>query len=93
MFPKLIKRRQVAEAPVEDAMEAYAHWRQECMLVGDAYGRWAGAPAPDARLAFAAYVAALDREEQAEKLYANLIGQASRPVADESHRGGWAVRA
>ena len=82
MYSRLKKRRRQAEEQIKErvvgaAMAAYVDWRAECMWVGDAYERWVIAPAADAGLAFAAYVAALDREEQAEKLYANLIGRAS----------------
>ena len=83
-MPRLIKRRKAAkeliqERLVGDVMEAYADWREESMSVGEAYGRWAGAPVADAPLAFAAYVAALDREQRAEERYAFLIGRAGLP--------------
>ena len=82
MYFRLKKRGcQVEEQPedpvVGAAMDAYIHWRAECIWVGDAYERWTSAPAADAWLAFAAYVAALDGEEQAGRLYADLVGRAS----------------
>jgi hypothetical protein len=51
---------QVKERLVDDAMDAYIDWREECISVGEAYGRWASAQADDAQVAFAGYVAALD---------------------------------
>jgi hypothetical protein len=42
---------------VDEAADAYVDWREECLAVWDAYGRWTGAPTVDARLAFAAYKA------------------------------------
>ena len=68
----------IKERLVDDAMQAYAHWLEECMLVGDSHGRWGSAPAADARLAFVACVAALDREQQAAKRDASLWTVASQ---------------
>ncbi len=95
---RLIKRRQVAQDSikkhsVDEVIEAYVDWRNECMSVGDAYDRWTSAPTTDARLAFASYMAALDREEQAERLYAKLIGRVGGPVTDEDHREERTARA
>ena len=67
---------------VDEAMEAYIDWREECAVVWDAYDRWASAPAVDAAAAFSAYLAALDREECASHAYADLaarIAAAKRP--------------
>ena len=36
---------------VDEAVDAYVDWREECLVVWDAYGRWTGAPTVDARLA------------------------------------------
>jgi hypothetical protein len=60
---------------VDEAVDAYAEWRDECVAVRDAYGRWKSAPRADAPLAFAAYTAALDIEEQASVVYAGAIGR------------------
>jgi hypothetical protein len=57
---------------VEAAVDAYVDWREECLAVQDAYDRWTHAPIPDARWAFVAYRAALDREERASEAYAAL---------------------
>jgi hypothetical protein len=58
---------------VDEAMQAYVDWREECIAVWDAYGCWAAAGGTDAALAFVAYTAALDREERASEIYADLI--------------------
>jgi hypothetical protein len=58
---------------VDDAVIAYAEWREECMEVWNAYGSWASAAPEDVRRAHAAYRAALDREEAAAKVYAGLM--------------------
>jgi hypothetical protein len=60
---------------VDDVIDAYVDWREECLFVWDAYCRWAAAPQADATLAFAAYAAALDREERASAYYAGRISR------------------
>lgn len=60
---------------VDDAMDAYVAWREECGRVWDAYRRCLSTVRADAALAFPAYVAALDREERASEVYADLINQ------------------
>jgi hypothetical protein len=65
---------------VDEAVDAYADWREECVAVWDAYGRWKSAPRADAPLAFAAFTAALDIEEQASVVYASAIGRVGHPV-------------
>jgi hypothetical protein len=66
--------------PVDEAIDAYFEWREECVAVWDAFGRWKSAPRADAPLAFAAYTAALDIEEQASVVYASTIGRVGHPV-------------
>ena len=58
---------------INDALDAYVDWHRECEAVQNAYRAWSGAPSVDAALAFDAYQGALDREEQAAKVYAGLI--------------------
>ena len=58
---------------LDDAVYAYVDWRDECTTVWHAYRRWAKASTADAALAFGAYTAALDREESAAKVYAELM--------------------
>jgi hypothetical protein len=65
---------------VDEAAHAYVDWRKECLAVWDAYGRWTGARTVDARLAFAAYKAALEIEEQACAFYASVIRRAGNLV-------------
>ena len=65
---------QVHKKLVDEAIEAYVGWREESAEVWDAYVRWARAPKIDAAGAFAAYRAALDREECASHAYADLLG-------------------
>ena len=68
---------------VDQAVDAYVDWREEGASVWDAYERWACAPVADALFAFAAYQAAIDREERAADVYAGLlarVGAASSAV-------------
>jgi hypothetical protein len=58
---------------VDEAMDAYIAWREECVGVWDAFGRWASAPRSDAAAAFSGYCAALDREECASNVLADAL--------------------
>ena len=69
---------QVDKQLVDEAMEAYVDWREECAGVWAAYERWAGAPVADTAGAFSAYRAALDREECASDAYADLLARIAR---------------
>jgi hypothetical protein len=60
---------------VDDAVDAYVDWREECVAVWGAYERWALGLARDARSAFSAYQAALNREERASGVYRRLVIQ------------------
>jgi hypothetical protein len=66
---------------VDEAMDAYVDWREECVRVWDAYHGWLTAVRADAALAFRAYLAALDREERASEVYAGLISELDSVVA------------
>ncbi|MEA2321139.1 MAG: hypothetical protein QOD81_989 [Solirubrobacteraceae bacterium] len=58
---------------LDEAMDAYVDWRQQCIAVSNAYAGWTAAQATDAALAFAVYVAALHREERAAQVYGSTI--------------------
>jgi hypothetical protein len=57
---------------VDEAMNAYAGWRDQCGAVELAYGHWATSRGSDAAVWYTAYSAALDREERAAERYARL---------------------
>jgi hypothetical protein len=61
-------------------IDLYVEWREECSAVQLAYERWRDASRDDGAAAFAAYKAALDREQRASDVYAALIRQAMSPV-------------
>jgi hypothetical protein len=69
---------QVDKQLIDEATDAYVDWREECTEVWNAYERWTHARKTDAAGAFAAYRAALDREESASRAYADLLATAFR---------------
>ena len=72
-------KRQSREELLDEAVDAYVDWREESTGVWDAYERWRRAPAGDAPFAFSAYCAAVDREERASSVYADLMTRAAVP--------------
>ena len=58
---------------IDELLQSYVSWREECHGVRLAYRRWDGATRAEGRLAYAGYVAALDREEHAARAYAGHI--------------------
>jgi hypothetical protein len=58
---------------VDLLLEAYVAWREQCQVVWDAYQLWADADRRDGRLAHAGYLAALDWEEHAARIYADQL--------------------
>jgi hypothetical protein len=64
---------QIQPEQADELIALYCDWREECALVQAAYERFSGSSGPDRGLAFAAYAAALEREESAAALYAAHI--------------------
>jgi hypothetical protein len=62
----------------DEIIDLYLDWREEAAAVGDACGRWAAAPAGEEDRWFAAYTAALDREEAAARRYADVLANGER---------------
>ena len=63
--------RTVAQA----AMDAYRDWCQQCSEVSAAYRCWADADESEWQRAWKVYEVALDREQRASSLYADLVEQ------------------
>jgi hypothetical protein len=59
--------------PTNRLAVAYVGWREACRFVDDAYRSWVGATRPDQPIAFGHYTAALDAEERAANVYADLV--------------------
>jgi hypothetical protein len=62
---------------VDEAVERYVDWREASTDVTEAYGNWSNAPAADGAMSFAAYRAALDREQSAATLYSAVLDRAT----------------
>jgi hypothetical protein len=58
---------------LDDPVVAYTEWRTECRGVWTAYREWTNAHKADGALAYAAYAAALDREDAAASAYSRLV--------------------
>jgi hypothetical protein len=82
---------------VDRLIEAYVSWREACLEVGEAYGSWTSETGPGATSAFGRYMAALDREERAAEVYAELIRRAGQlsltrhDPAETLGRAAWGV--
>jgi hypothetical protein len=54
---------------VDELLDLYVSWREESSAVAASYENWSAAERRDNRLAFSAYLAAVDREEHAAATY------------------------
>lgn len=77
--------------PIDVVMEIYGDWRNASATLEEAYRRWSSAPEPDRGLAFAAYRAALDREECASIVYADQCARVRTHLEAAGSRGHKAV--
>lgn len=68
---------------VDELFERYISWREESDAVQLAYQRWVDSTQGESWVAYGAYVAALDREEQAARTYADHI-ERFRWISDQS---------
>jgi hypothetical protein len=71
---------------IDEMLERYISWREECCAVRIAYQRWADSGRSERGLAYAGYLAALDREERAAQTYAGLVQRISRIVGTAACR-------
>lgn len=58
---------------VDSLMDGYVTWREECAAVAASYQNWVRSDRQMRELAYDAYLAALDREEDAASAYQRLI--------------------
>jgi hypothetical protein len=65
----------IDERVLDEAIDSYVAWREECDVVRDAYERWTQASGADAAWAFAEYQAALDREGRIAEVYGDLMAR------------------
>jgi hypothetical protein len=66
------------ERLVDQAIESYVEWREECATIEVAYRCWSSERGTERSMSFAAYTAALDREERAATVYADAVGRVKR---------------
>jgi hypothetical protein len=76
MLPRAFRRAALLDA----AHDAYADWAEESLAVERLYARWCGAPRDGRARAFAGYAAALEREERAAQVYADMVRMAAAYV-------------
>lgn len=62
---------------VDELMDHYVSWREACAAVSAAYEGYERAPRHEQRLAFGAYLAALDREALAAGTYQGAVQRIS----------------
>jgi hypothetical protein len=87
MSRRLLQRGQcdesLRERLIDEALARYFDWLAESESVKAAYGRWSSAPRTEGALPFAAYAAALDREERAATVYRSVVDQVERLFGGE----------
>jgi hypothetical protein len=88
MSRRLLQRRRfdqsVRDQLIDEAFARYLDWLAESEAVTAAYGVWSRAAGTDGALPFAAYGAALDREERAAIVYRSVIDRIERPLGKPS---------
>ena len=62
----------------DEVIDMYLDWREEAAAVADAYAMWADAPTGERGRCFAAFTAAVDREEAAARSYADVLATDKR---------------
>jgi hypothetical protein len=63
---------------IDELLEGYVSWREACRAVWLAYERWISSDRAERGLGYAAYLAALDREERAARTYAHRTARVAR---------------
>jgi hypothetical protein len=63
---------------VDTPIDRYVAWREECLSVHGAYQRWSDAECGDRSLAYMIYLAALEREEHAARIYSAQLESVKR---------------
>jgi hypothetical protein len=68
----------LARRSIDGLLERYVSWREQCAAVRRAYRSWDYSGHDERALAYAGYVAALDREEHAARVYAEQVERVSQ---------------
>jgi hypothetical protein len=64
----------------DEFVDGYLCWREESAAVENAYEQWRGSTRRDRSVAFAAYQAAVDREEHAARVFRNCAERVFSPT-------------
>jgi len=68
---------------VDQLVEAYVEWREECSAVWVAYFNWSDAAARHAADLYATYSSALNREQRASEQYARLLRRVGASITPD----------
>jgi hypothetical protein len=78
-------------------LTTHVAWRETTDAVADSYGQWCIAPTSERAPRFAAYISALDQEQTATGMHAELISELKRWLPDSDRGdepgGGWLMAA
>jgi hypothetical protein len=83
----------VREQLIDEAFARYFDWLSEAETVNAAYREWSRAAQTETALPFAAYGAALDREERAAAVYRSVIDRIEQLFGGEERLAGATARA
>ena len=82
-MPSTPRPAELSRGLIDDLIEVYVDWLEECAALAQAYDGWASVAVADRDLAFAAYQAALDREQQASAVYSDRIDRVQREISNQ----------
>jgi hypothetical protein len=74
----------IPPALVDDFMDAYLSWRQECEALRVAYRRWSTASTTDRAAEFARFSEKLEREERACEVLAGRTSRVRRAAVPDA---------
>jgi hypothetical protein len=63
---------------IDELLEGYVSWREDCQAVALSYGRLIASGCSERRQIYAAYFAAPDREGHAARIYAHHVERVRR---------------
>jgi hypothetical protein len=75
------------EGATNALIDGYVAWREACAQVDAAYSRCSASEPADRDLAFAAYGAALEREEHAARVYERWVEIVRRSASEQTEDG------
>jgi hypothetical protein len=67
----------------EEMAACYEDWREEIARVDEGYRRWCTAPTDERADRFCAYTAALEQEEGAAEIYAEVLAELKASLSEQ----------